>query len=79
MKKILIAAASVGLAAASLGFTASSASAAPSCNWGQLTSDAIAGGFNQGEHASSFAGSPRVGLANVVERGNLAATCELLS
>jgi len=58
---------------------AAPAQATPSCNWGQLTSSAIAGGFSQGEHASSFAGSPRVGLANVVEQGNLAATCELLS
>jgi len=34
-------------------------------NWGKLTSGAIANGFNQGEHASSFAGEPRQGLGNL--------------
>jgi hypothetical protein len=33
-------------------------------NWGQLTSGAIANGFNQGEHASSFP-EPRQGLGNL--------------
>jgi len=47
-------------------------------NLGQLTSQSIAAGFDQGAHASSFAGEPRVGLANIVERGNLAATVQLL-
>jgi hypothetical protein len=60
----------------------------PSCNWGTLTADAIAGGFPQGPHSSDPSGDghgpgtadePRVGLANVVERGNLHATCELIS
>ena len=46
---------------------------------GELTSESIAAGFPQGEHASSFAGEPRVGLANVVEQGNLAATVQLLA
>ena len=60
-------------------FTDNKLSTDETCNWGQLTAEAIAGGFEQGPHASSFAGSPRLGLANVVEQGNLAATCELLS
>ena len=47
-------------------------------NLGQLTSSQIADGFEQGPHSSSFAGEPRVGLANVVERGNLAATVAFL-
>ena len=55
------------------------AQAAPGCNWGKLTSSSIADGFDQGGHASSFAGSPRLGLANVVNQGDLAATCALLS
>ena len=76
MKIIAIAA----IAAASLAVGAGSASADNAkCNWGELTSTAIAGGFNQGEHASSFAGSARAGLANVVSQGDLNATCELLS
>ena len=77
MKKIL---AIAGIAVASVAVGAGSASAEkPTCNWGQLTSDAIAAGFNQGEHASSFAGEARAGLANVVDQGDLNATCELLS
>ncbi len=60
----------------------------PSCNWGQLTADSIADGFPQGPHSSDPSGDghgpgtadePRVGLANVVERGNLNATCELIT
>jgi hypothetical protein len=77
MKKLIVMGAAVGFAA--LGFAAPAQADSHKCNWGQLTSSAIAGGFNQGEHASSFAGSKRLGLANVVERGNLHATCELLS
>ena len=76
MLKIL---AGIGAAGLALSLSAAPAQASPDCNWGQLTSDSIAGGFDQGGHASSFAGSPRVGLANVVEQGNLDATCELLS
>jgi hypothetical protein len=79
MKKKIAAGLGAGALVLSGVAMAAPAQAAPSCNWGQLTSSAIAGGFDQGEHASSFAGSPRDGLANVVEQGNLAATCELLS
>ncbi len=79
MKKKIAAGLSAGALVLSGVALAAPAQAAPACNWGQLTSSAIAGGFDQGEHASSFAGSPRVGLANVVEQGNLAATCALLS
>ena len=54
------------------------------CNWGELTAENTE---NMGEHASDPSGdghgpgdadSPRVGLANVVDKGNLAATCELI-
>ena len=79
MKKKIAAGLGAGALVLSGVAMAAPAQATPSCNWGQLTSSAIAGGFDQGEHASSFAGSPRVGLANVVEQGNLAATCALLS
>ncbi len=76
MKKFIITAGAV----AALVVPAGTASATPpSCNWGQATATAIAHGFDQGDHASSYAGSPRAGLANVVERGNLNATCELVS
>lgn len=59
----------------------------PDCNWGQLTAEAIADGFPQGEHSSDPSGDghgpgtndePRVGLANVVGTGDLEATCELI-
>jgi hypothetical protein len=58
-----------------------------SCNWGQLTYENIANGFEQGPHASDPGGdgrgsndndNPRVGLANVVELGNLDATCNFI-
>jgi len=45
------------------------------CNWGVLTMTAIADGFEQGKHSSSFAPGKRQGLGNVIERGNLEATC----
>lgn len=57
------------------------------CNWGQLTYENIANGFEQGPHASDPSGdgrgpndsdNPRVGLANVVERGSLDATCNFI-
>lgn len=78
MKKKIALAAAAGLGLAVLAAPAAQA-APPTCNWGQVTSDAIAGGFEQGPHASSFAGTKRSGLANVVEQGNLNATCEALS
>lgn len=43
---------------------------------GDLTKEAIAAGFDQGGH-SSGQDEPRVGLANVVEQGNLGATVAL--
>jgi hypothetical protein len=60
----------------------------PSCNWGRLTAGAAAAGFDQGGHASDPSGDghgpgtadePRSGLANVVERGDLDATCQLIA
>jgi hypothetical protein len=77
MKKIATLASVIALAG--VGFAAPAQADAPSCNWGQLTSGSIAGGFDQGGHASSFAGAPRVGLANVIAKGDLNATCEALS
>ena len=56
-------------------------------NWGEVTSREIQKGFGQGAHSSDPSGDghgpgtadePRAGLANVVERGNLAATTELI-
>lgn len=57
------------------------------CNWGKLTMESIQGGFPQGEHSSDPSGDgfgpgtldePRVGLANVIEQGNLQAVCMLI-
>ena len=60
----------------------------PSCNWGQVTSAAIADGFPQGPHSSDpgddghgpgTGDEPRSGLANVVNQGDLNALCEFIS
>ena len=59
------------------------------CSWGFLTIEAIAdtSGREAGDHASDPSGDgrgpddadqPRVGLANIVARGDLQATCEFL-
>ncbi|MDA5094589.1 hypothetical protein O2N63_10880 [Aliiroseovarius sp. KMU-50] len=57
-------------------------------DWGKLTKEAIEDGFEQGGHSSDPSGDghgpgtadePRAGLANVVERGNLGATVDLIS
>lgn len=67
-----------------LAMAAPVAADAPDCNWGQLTSEEISEGFDQGPHASDPSGDGygrydadhrRVGVANVVEDGNLEATC----
>ena len=47
-------------------------------NWGEITSEAISEGFDQGAHASQQS-NPRDGLANVAERGNLSATIDVVS
>jgi len=85
MRKLLIAA---GITAAVTVPAMGSVSAAqPSCNWGQLTAEAIAAGFPQGAHSSDPSGDghgpgtadePRAGLANVVAQGDVNATCELI-
>lgn len=73
------------IAIAALLFTVVPASAAPpECNWGQLTQYAILElDFDQGAHSSDPSGDgrgkeDRVGLPNVVEKGNLDATCQLI-
>jgi hypothetical protein len=59
-----------------------------SCNWGQLTMEAIGNGFPQGPHSSDPSGDghgpgtadePRAGLANVVNQGDLQALCEFIA
>jgi hypothetical protein len=82
MEKILV----TGLVAAAVTLGSAGAVAAfdetpgesPDCQWGELTASAIAAGFQQGDHASSF-DNPRVGLANVIQQGDLYATCVFLS
>jgi len=60
----------------------------PDCNWGGLTAVAIVeDGFDQGGHSSDPSGDgmgrddgdqPRLGLGNVVDQGDLEATCALI-
>jgi hypothetical protein len=66
---------------------AAAAADAPTCNWGELTAESIAAGFEQGPHSSDPSGDghgpgtldePRAGLANVVAQGDLDATCVLI-
>lgn len=79
-----------GIGAAGLLFAlgAAPAQADERCNWGQLTSESISAGFGQGPHASDPSGDghgpgtadePRAGLGNVVNQGDLQATCELIA
>lgn len=56
---------------------------APELTWGDLTHEQIAAGFDQGGHAADPSGDglgpeDRVGLANVVEPGDIFATAELI-
>ncbi len=44
---------------------------------GEITREAIKDGFDQGAHASQQA-TPRAGLANVVEQGDLSATLDVI-
>lgn len=86
MRKVISAAAAAGVV---IGLAAAPAAAAkPECNWGQLTAESIAAGFDQGGHSSDPSGDghgpgtadeARAGLGNVVEQGNLEATCELIA
>jgi hypothetical protein len=82
MKKIItVTALAAGLVFASAGSASAideTPGSSPDCIWGELTSEAIAAGFQQGEHSSSF-DTPRVGLANVIQQGDLLATCVFLS
>jgi hypothetical protein len=85
MKKRTIALGASAVLAMTL-FASPAAAAKPTCNWGDLTADSIAAGFAQGAHSSDPSGDgpggadqPRAGLANVVDRGDLNATCELIS
>ena len=83
MKKRLVGGAAAIVLGLSAMIPAPVNAAPPSCNWGELTADAIAAGFDQGAHSSDPSGDgrgpeDRVGLANVLERGNLNATCELI-
>jgi hypothetical protein len=54
------------------------------CNWGELTRAATPLGAHSADPSGDGKGpgdadQPRVGLANVVERGDLEATCTLLA
>ncbi len=88
MKTLMVAILSL-LAFASFAQDATPTSMSVECNWGTLTMTAIAAGHPQGPHSADPSGDgkpgdgddadqPRVGLGNVVERGNLQATCEFI-
>lgn len=86
-KRIVTGVVAAGLGLATVGAGSTASAAKPSCNWGQLTSAAIAAGFPQGPHSSDPSGDghgpgtadePRAGLANVAGKGDLNATCELI-
>jgi hypothetical protein len=77
--RLAVSAAAAALVAVALGAAPASA-AGDDCNWGRLTVDlATSGPGVMGGHASEFAGARRTGLANILDRGDLAAVCELLS
>ena len=85
-KKIVALSAAVGFAGAMLIGAGTATAESPSCNWGQLRAGTIAAGFAQGAHSSDPSGDghgpgtadePRAGLANLVAKGDLNATCEL--
>ena len=92
MKTMILAALSLVLGLALLTFSYTALTQPPvhsmsvECNWGTLTMTAIAGGFPQGPDSADPAGDgqgggddqPRVGLGNVIEQGNLQATCEFI-
>jgi hypothetical protein len=52
------------------------------CNWGELTRGAVPLGSHSSDPGGDGTGpgddQPRVGLANVVNKGDLHATCEFL-
>jgi hypothetical protein len=87
MNKIIVGCV-IGLTAAATMSGAAQADA-PECNWGQLTASSIAElDFDQGGHSSDPSGDghgpgtadePRVGLANVGERGDLEFTCQIIA
>lgn len=80
--------------AATIAVAASNALAQPpienvtiECNWGTLTMESIKDGFDQGQHSSDPGSNgrgkddpdqPRAGLGNVVNQGDLQATCEFI-
>jgi hypothetical protein len=89
MKTLMFVVMAFGLATSAMAdeITISFNGGALTCNWGQLTSESIAAGFEQGPHASDPSGDgygpgdsdqPRVGLANVVDKGDLEATCNFI-
>ena len=88
MRWKLVAAAAAVAVSVGIGPAMANADEHERCNWGRLTAQSIRGGFPQGAHASDPSGDghgpgtndePRDGLANVVERGNLNATCAAIS
>lgn len=86
-KRVLTVLAVAGLVGVSVGVGSTASAEPPECNWGELTSGAIADGFPQGPHSADPSGDghgpgtvdePRAGLGNVVSQGDLEATCELI-
>lgn len=78
MRKTFIAtlAASAFVAVAAVPAVAAPSAEPPAGCWGEL-SRGLAQSGGMGEHASGFAGEPRVGLANLVP-GGMSGLCEFL-
>lgn len=76
MRKIfvMVSVAAVFSVAAAVPAAAAAPDEPPAGCWGELTRDSAG---ELGEHASSFAPGPRVGLANLVD-GGMSGLCEFL-
>ena len=89
MRGTMVGAAAVLALLGGLVLSGTASAAPPDCNWGELTAEAILeNDHDQGAHSSDPSGDshgpdtldePRAGLANVVETGNLEATCEFIA
>lgn len=83
--KRMIIGAVAGLAGATFMVTGTVAAEQPECNWGKLTAYAIHElDFDQGGHSADPSGDgngpeDRVGLPNVITKGDLDATCDLIA
>lgn len=76
VRRMLVPTAVAALALAVLGAPANADSGTNSC-WGTVTSQRASTSHDIGEHSSSFAGEPRLGLGNVARLFEFASVGEL--